>query len=428
MSWWLVGAAWAAQVVASGTCPGPVTYRVQASPRATVALVVGDETGAAPIPAGSCAGLPTGLAAPTLAGLRRAPGSGVVNFQATTTASDCDKPVQAIDLARCDASPVRRRGPAPDYRARGPWEVGNVMFPVIGRSGVSLPSELWFPAVDPGTTTRTFVTSGYADGLSSAWTDTTPTCLTPRPVLVHSHGNLSLPFEMFEVMEQLASHGWIVLAPEHSGNSWHDQSGWFLDMPFRRPRDVADAYAALVAESQRPGSPLAGCVDPDAGFVASGNSFGGYTAYATGGALVNDPLFPTIDLSDPAVRAIVTFVPWSVVGLLGSGVGQVDVPVLTFGGYRDATVGDDFETLYAEVGSRPRVKYAFPDGGHLSFTPLWCDAPGNGCGPSFIDTDVAVQVAWTGTLAFLEHLRGRDGAVGQLPAGGPFLVEEMGLP
>jgi predicted dienelactone hydrolase len=426
MSWWLVAAAWATSVQVTGTCPGTVTYRVEASPRATVALVVGDEAGTAAIPAGSCAGLPTALAAPSLAGLRRAPASGVVSFQATTT--DCDAWVQAIDLRRCDASPARRRGPAPDYRARGPWEVGSVVFPVVGRSGVALPSELWFPAEQAGTTTRTYVTSGYADGLGTAWTDTLPTCTSPRPVLVHSHGSLSLPFEMFEVMEQLASHGWIVLAPEHSGNSWHDQSGWFLDMPYRRPRDVADAYAALVAESQRPGSPIAGCVDPDAGYVASGNSFGGYTAYATGGALVNDPFAPTLDLSDPDVRAIVTFVPWAVLGLLGSGAGDVTVPVLTFGGERDSTVGTDFQTLFGYLTTTPRVGYSFPDGGHLSFTPLWCDAPGNGCGPSFVDTDIAVEVAWTGTLSFLEHLRGRDGAAAQLPLTGPFSVAEVGWP
>jgi predicted dienelactone hydrolase len=303
-----------------------------------------------------------------------------------------------------------------------------VVLPVTGRSGVSLPSELWFPAAAPGATPRVYRTNGYADGNGTAFTDAIPACDRPRPVLVHSHGNLSLPFEMFEVMEHIASHGWIVLAPEHTGNSWHAQGGWFLDMPYRRPRDVADAFSALADAASTPGHPLFGCVDPDAGFTVSGNSFGGYTSYATGGALVNDPFFPTVDLSDPRVNAIVNYVPWSVVGLLGSGVDAISVPVLTFGGERDATVGDDFRTLFNDLTTEPRVMYAFPDGGHLSFTPLWCDAPGNGCGAAFVDTDVAVAVAQTATMAFLEANRLRSGAVAQLPTNGPFTRREVGLP
>jgi predicted dienelactone hydrolase len=418
----------AATLEVSGTCPGTVTYRVGATARASVALLQADELGGTAIPTGVCAGAVTGLEAPTLAGVRAASARGVATFQRVTAATDCDRLVQAVELGSCDLTPALRQGPAPDYALPGPWEVGSVVLPVTGRSGVSLPSELWFPAANRGASPRIYRTQGYPDGVGIAATDVAPACAGPRPVLVHSHGNQSLPFESFEIMEHLASHGWIVLAPEHTGNSWHAQGGSIFEIPYRRPRDVADAYDALIAEASRPGSPLQGCVDPDDGYVVSGNSFGGYTAYATGGALVNDPFFPTLDLSDARVRAIVTYVPWDVIGLLSSGTSNVDVPVLTFGGERDGVVGTAFRSLFSHVRSEPRVRYSFPDGGHFSFTPLWCVSPGEGCGRAFVDTDVAVATAWTAALSFLEHLRGRDGAVDQLPAAGPFNVLRVGLP
>jgi predicted dienelactone hydrolase len=410
-----------------GACPGVVTYAARAAPRTTVELFMSAGGGQARIPSGGCAGVSTGLEAPSRVAARATNARGRVVFQRTAAASECDRMVQAVEVASCEVSPALRQGPAPDYRVPGPWEVGNSTLPAIGRSGVALPSEVWFPSAAAGASPRVYVTQGYPDGLGLATTDAAPACATPRPVLVHSHGNQSLPFEMFEVMEHLATHGWIVLAPEHTGNSWHAPGGWFFDMPYRRPEDVADAFDALVAESQRPGSPFAGCVDPDAGFVASGNSFGGYTAYATGGALVNDPFRPTLDLSDPRVWAIVTFVPWDVVGLMSSGTSAVDVPVLSLGAGRDATVGHDFRDLFSSLRTRPRVMYAFPDAGHFSFTPLWCVSPGDGCGAGWLDTDVAVEVAWTSTLSFLEHVRQRDGAVEQLPVVGPFTVTRVGL-
>jgi predicted dienelactone hydrolase len=233
---------------------------------------------------------------------------------------------------------------------------------------------------------------------------------------------------MYEVVEQVVSHGWLVVAPEHTGNSWHSAPGDLLQMPYRRPDDVADTFDALLAEVQRPGSSLAGCVDPAAGYVVAGSSFGGYTAYVTGGALVDDPIAPTLDLSDPAVRAVVAFVPWDAFGLLSRGTRSVDVPVLSFGGERDTTVGTTYLDLWSHLTTEPRVGYSFPDGGHMTFTPIWCVQPGNGCGPSYVDQTVAVETAFTATLAFLEHLRGRSGALRQMPVFGPFTWDQAGLP
>ena len=51
------------------------------------------------------------------------------------------------------------------------------------------------------------------------------------------------------------------------------------------------ASAGVIGDAS---SPLHGCADPAAGYVVTGYSFGGYTAYATAGALVNDGIVPTL--------------------------------------------------------------------------------------------------------------------------------------
>jgi predicted dienelactone hydrolase len=393
----------------------------EGTPGAQVALLRGTGRRSDRVPAGPCAGLATDLSGATLVGtVQTLPTNGRLRGPVPTVLDDCDAPLQMVDLDACTLSDVVLQGPARDYSQLGPFTVGNLALPVTARGGTALPTDVWFPSTDVGSQVRSYDARAYPSQTGEALLDVTPACDVPRPVLVHSHGSTSLPLEMFEVMEYLASHGWLVLAPEHVGNSWNDSTAFLTTMTRRRPRDVADTYSALLDAVADPTSPLFGCADPDAGYVVSGNSFGGYTAYAVGGALVNDPFSPTLDLGDPAATAVVTYVPWDAFFSLTSGPSAMTVPVLTFGADRDSTVGDVYRDLFAEVNSLPRSGIAFPDAGHLSFTPIWCVAPGNGCGPSFTDLDVTVGVAEQGTLAFLEDLRGRVGAWDQFPRGGPF--------
>lgn len=419
MVWW-ISVVVAAELSVRGACPGEVRVTVQGDPGANLTVLTADAPGGDPVASGPCAGTATGLRSPRTAVRLTLPASGRVRTRLTTTMAMCDRPLQVVENGSCTVAEPVLAGPAADYTAAGPWQVGSEATSVVGRSGDVLPTEIWFPSAQPGSQSREYQTDSFPSGFGAAWTDVSPTCLTPRPVLIHSHGASSLAHEMYEYTEFLASHGWLVAAPEHVGNSWHEPWGFFPSIVLRRPEDVADTFDALLQRSADPSDPLFGCVDPDAGYVVSGNSFGGYTAYAVGGALVNDPFSPTLDLSDPRATAIVTFVPWDALGAITTGASAVDLPVLTYGAERDATVGTDYRDLFREVNSTPRRKLSFPDAGHMSFTPLWCVAPGNGCFGSFTDLDDTVAIAQTGTLSFLEELRGRDGAIEQFPQPGPF--------
>jgi predicted dienelactone hydrolase len=219
---------------------------------------------------------------------------------------------------------------------------------------------------------------------------------------------------MFYYTEFLATHGWIISAPDHTGNTMYDDTGNFNQVLARRPIDIKNSFDWLVAQSDDPESGMYGCVDESAGYAVSGFSFGGYTAYATGGALVNNLAgTPSEDYSDERVWGIVTIAPWYAY-YLTTGTSEIDVPVMSIGGNRDDTVGTDYQNLHASITSTPRVLGAFPNAGHLTWHPIYCWSNGNGCGPDYVDQDDATEVLKTSVTAWLEHLRGKEGAIEQL--------------
>ena len=305
--------------------------------------------------------------------------------------------------------------PAGDYSQPGPWWASTVKMAFTGRGGNELITHIWYPTTDEGESTVVYSwpASTYS---GEAFPERVPDCSEPRPIMIHSHGNSSLNFEMFYLQEFLATHGWLVAAPDHTGNTAYDDSAYFGDLLERRPRDIQDTFDWLVEQGNDPSSGLYGCVDEQEGYISSGYSFGGYTAYVNGGALVNQWWTPTFDYSDPRVAGIITFAPWNAFGYLTSGTSEVEVPVLTIGGESDWTVGTQFSDLYSHVPSTPRAMASFPLAGHFSFTPIYCIAWGNGCGDGFVAEDVFTSFVNTSVLAFSEHVRGRPGAIEQLPA------------
>ena len=87
---------------------------------------------------------------------------------------------------------------------------------------------------------------------------------------------------------------------------------------------------------------------------------------------------------------------------LNEGTAEITTPVLTWGAARDETVGTDSDTLHGSVESTPRALGVFPDGGHQTFTPLYCDfVEGNGCGDDFVSIEIAEPAAKAGVLGFL---------------------------
>ena len=92
----------------------------------------------------------------------------------------------------------------------------------------------------------------------------------PYPLVVFSHGNGGMRLQSLFFTEYLASHGYVVIAPDHTYNTFLDNDDdYFLEVLYRRPLDLSDSFDWLVAQSGEAGGALAGCVDGAAGFAVS---------------------------------------------------------------------------------------------------------------------------------------------------------------
>ena len=90
----------------SGSCPGSATVAVAAmTPGGNFAIVKGDGLGSDVIPAGSCAGVETGLTGLSLVTIRRdRDGDGVELLFPTLPATVCSNILQVIDITTCEVS------------------------------------------------------------------------------------------------------------------------------------------------------------------------------------------------------------------------------------------------------------------------------------------------------------------------------------
>ena len=99
----------------------------------------------------------------------------------------------------------------------------------------------------------------------------------PHPLLVFSHGYQGIHTQSVELMEALAQRGFVVAAPEHTGNTQSDPSDPFDVAAAHRVPDVSFVIDAMSARSADEDDPLVGSVDQDRVGVL-GHTFGGMTA------------------------------------------------------------------------------------------------------------------------------------------------------
>ena len=230
------------------------------------------------------------------------------------------------------------------------------------------------------------------------------------PLLIFSHGNGGLRHQSVFQMDHLASHGYVVASPDHTGNAAvtpHEERAVEYDRRGRersaknRPLDVSFLITQLLEGAAKEDSWSEGCLDGDRVGVL-GHSFGGYTACR-------------VAETDRRVRAIL---PMTVA--YGK---PVSVPVLVFLAGRDRTVGvagNAVSYSYWMSASGPKYFVNLRRGGHFSFSDMDLIDPAFGDGawwPSqaaeageeaeFLDARRAKRIINHYTLAFFDrHLRG----------------------
>lgn len=302
--------------------------------------------------------------------------------------------------------------PLPDFTAPGPFAAGTAERTVTGADGEPLTLQLWYPTGDgDGPAVRY---DGLVEG--AAFEGAEADCAEVRPLLAFSHGSGGMRYQSPFLTERLATHGWVVVAPDHRGNTFLDPDPDFAALMTRRPQDVSDVVDAALDEPA-----LAGCLDDSGAHAVAGHSFGGYTSFVAAGARINDPSGGRSTHADPRVTSLVALAPWDGAGTLTDGTSEVQVPALVLTGVDDATTPLSMvERLWAPLPGPDRWFGVMSGVGHYNFAPVACLLfTGDGCGPDALDPARFEALVTGSTLAFLEHVRGRDGAIDQLPVDAP---------
>ena len=364
-----------------------------------------------------------------------------------------------LATARTGASdPVPVSASLPDPEAEGPFPVGVTtctfydparVDPRTSPAPRGLKTEIWYPADDdsralPRNRFSDFLDRGTNPSLNALATlalGAAPAEIDKRfrdtaardarcrdgvfPLLLFSHGNGAVRTQSVFWCEHMASHGYVVVAPDHTGNATATTLGGRIvladgspgaeaDSAKARPADVSFLIDKMGRLARGDDSRFAGRIDMERIGVA-GHSFGADTAIRVAN-------------SDPRVRAVS---PWATAF---EPLSRHDVPVLLLLAGEDVALTaaglDECRRWFTSL-TGPGLSVEFVNAGHYSFTEMFQLRPamGDGVGEGIRVTDgrpiayvrrEVVQRYIDGfTLAFFDrYLKGlvaRDAYLGHNP-------------
>ena len=328
---------------------------------------------------------------------------------------------------------------ATDFGAPGPYQVGITELDLFDEArDREVRTMVWYPALPDGQERITYLLFVEGGAFVDAPADMGA---APYPMVVFSHGFNGVAEQSLTYTEHLASHGFVVVAPDHVGNTIKDANADDDEVAataILRPGDLRFAHREVTTMSASEDDLLSGVVD--ATHVAlSGHSFGGYTALmAAGGAVDVDaakarcdagtpadifcpyiPFWPpgeTVVLDDPFehLEALIVLAPGGSAAFGEEGLAGVQVPALVFGGSLDEMTPMDVEVhpIFQRLPA-PKAEAVIQGAAHLSFTNI-CDIPiaaaalDDFCGVDGMrGADETFQVVNAVATTFLDiHLRG----------------------
>ncbi|WP_425428916.1 alpha/beta hydrolase [Aphanothece hegewaldii] len=223
------------------------------------------------------------------------------------------------------------------------------------------------------------------------------------PVVIISHGLASNPESFEDAAQQLASYGYVVALPQHPDSDTKQAKAFIegyssevFDVQefINRPKDISFVIDELERRNQ---VEFGGRLDLENVGVA-GHSFGGYTALAVAGAIIDfdylqktcDRLYgglntslllqcralslprQTYNFRDPRVKAVIAGNPVNSAIFGQKGLSQIQIPIFFISGNYDPATPAVFEQLRSFVWLNTPNKYlALAEGqAHIDFSKL----------------------------------------------------------
>ncbi len=193
------------------------------------------------------------------------------------------------------------------------------------------------------------------------------------PLVMFSHGAFGIRYQSLFYTVALASHGYVVVAPDHEKNSLYDllQSGedstHLGESAFARPKDILFLMDQMTAWDKDPTNDFYKSIEAD-NVGITGHSFGGYTCFAV--AFHPDSTgYPDFD---PRVKAIVPHAPAGyLIGATGAYGPDWHVPTVIEGGEMDKTLEfkQAFKDPWDTLGT-PKWFLDIKRGGHFTFSDI----------------------------------------------------------
>jgi len=295
----------------------------------------------------------------------------------------CHKLVVMISLAvvflagpGCQMRPEHVADDAPD--TYGLWEVGHTAFIAVdsARDNRSLRVDVWYP-VDPEHATWGFLSTypllfGFLGLTADIAMMGKPVSTVPgRHLVVFSHGYGGTNTQSTPLMETLASHGFIVVSPEHTGNAQSSLTDTFDQAAMNRVPDVSFIIDTMLARNNDSADIFYNRLNPQ-GIGVVGHSFGGMTAIGTaaGWAEANaDPrvtaIVPISAVIDPELQSEPRDSPYA--GFDAGQLSGINVPVLLMGGTEDSSVPIENNALAFDLISIPVYRVDIIGATHTHF-------------------------------------------------------------